>query len=70
MSTTWNSMPIVQCPHCGKEQQLDDYYDLDVGDSRECQYCEKEMHIVNRETATLLELATVQLELKQEKNDG
>ncbi|KKK56233.1 hypothetical protein LCGC14_3066560 [marine sediment metagenome] len=66
MSTTWNSMPIVQCPHCGKEQQLDDYYDLDVGDSRECQYCEKEMHIVNRDTTINIELATV-LEEREQK---
>ncbi len=68
MSTTWNSMPIVQCPHCGKEQQLDDYYDLDIGDSRECQYCEKEMHIVNCDTTTLIELATVQPELSPEEH--
>ncbi len=58
MTTTWNDLPIAECPHCGKEQQLDDYYDLDVGDSRECQYCDKEMHIVRRDTTINVELST------------
>ena len=53
-------MPIAQCPHCGKEQQLDDYYDLDVGDSRECLHCEKEMHIVSLDTTTLIELSAAE----------
>ena len=57
MTTTYNDMPMANCPHCWKEQQLDDYYDLDVGDSRECQHCEKEMHIVSRDTTTHIELS-------------
>ena len=67
MSTTWNDMPIADYPHCGKEQQLDDYYDLDVGDARECQFCEKEMHIVGRDTTISVELSTDQPE--QDSND-
>lgn len=58
MTTTYNDMPIANCPHCEKEQQLDDYYDLDVGDSRECVHCGKEMHIVSRDTTFLIELST------------
>lgn len=58
MTSTYNDMPMATCPHCGKEQQLDDYYDLDVGDSRDCQHCEKEMHIVFQDTTISLELST------------
>jgi Zn ribbon nucleic-acid-binding protein len=58
MSRTYNDMPIATCPHCEKEQQLDDYYDLDVGDSRECLHCEKEMHVVYRATTINIELST------------
>ncbi len=65
--TTYNDMPIAQCPHCDKEQQLDDYYDLDIGDSRECQHCGKEMYIVSRDTTILIELSTVE---KGQATDG
>jgi len=58
MNRTYNDMPMATCPYCDKEQQLDDYYDLDVGDSRDCQYCEKEMHIVFRDTTLSIELST------------
>lgn len=58
MTTTYNDMPMANCPHCEKEQQLDDYYDLDVGDSRECQLCGKVMHIISRDTTFLIELST------------
>ena len=60
MTTTYNDMPMADCPHCGSEQQLDDYYDLDVGDSRECVVCEAEMHVVSRDTTITLELSTVE----------
>lgn len=60
MTTTYNNMPMADCPHCGKEQQLDDYYDLDVGDSRECIHCEKEMHVVSRDTTISIEFSTAE----------
>ncbi len=44
-TTDNNSMPMVVCPHCEKEFQWDDYYELAVGDSRECPKCEKEIHV-------------------------
>ena len=58
MGWTFNDMPMADCPHCGKEQQLDDYYDLGVGDSRECQHCDKEMHVIERDTSIWIRLAT------------
>jgi uncharacterized protein (UPF0212 family) len=58
MNRTYNDMPIANCPHCNAEQQLDDYYDLDVGDSRDCQKCNKEMHIVFVDTTINFELST------------
>jgi hypothetical protein len=41
----WSSFPVVTCPHCEKEFQVDDYYDLKSGDSFDCNHCEKEIHI-------------------------
>ncbi len=58
-NTTYNDLPMADCPHCGKEQQLDDYYELDVGDSRECLHCEEEMYIVYRDTTINIELSTI-----------
>lgn len=40
------SMPIVECPHCHKVFQWDDYYDMQEGDSRECPQCEKEIFVI------------------------
>lgn len=47
---------MVECPHCGKVFQWDDYYELKVGDSRECPKCEKEVFVIATDieiTATL-----------------
>jgi len=32
-TTLFAEFPIVCCPHCGKEQQWDDYYELRAGTS-------------------------------------
>ena len=41
----WQNFPMITCPHCDKESQLDDYYDYTTGDSHECSYCEREYYI-------------------------
>jgi hypothetical protein len=46
------------CPHCEKEFQVDDYYDLKVDDSFECNYCEKEIYIYDLETVMECQLST------------
>lgn len=41
----WQNFPMVTCPHCGEEFQMDDYYDLSSGDSFYCGRCEEEIFI-------------------------
>jgi len=41
----WNDLPMVVCPHCDEEFQVDDYYNLGAGDSFYCDECEKEIFI-------------------------
>ena len=50
VSENWNNLPMVTCPHCDKEDQWDDYYDLRAGDVRDCPNCEKEIHILELDT--------------------
>jgi len=41
----WCRFPMIECPHCGKETQIDDYYDYKSGDTFECPECEKEIYV-------------------------
>ena len=41
----WQNFPMIECPHCGKEIQVDDYYDLKGGDSFYCKNCEGEIYV-------------------------
>ena len=50
MAQNWSNMPMVTCPHCGEEFQLDDYYNFSVGDTFDCNKCEKEIHILQIDT--------------------
>ena len=52
------ALPIVCCPHCEAEQQLDDYYDLQAGSSFECQHCQKEIHVLSTDTVFYARLST------------
>lgn len=47
-----NCLPMVTCPSCKRESQWDDYYDMHVGDSRECPKCEAEIVVTSVETYT------------------
>jgi hypothetical protein len=58
MKKQWCDMPIVTCPHCGKEFQLDDYYDYKTDDSFECYKCEKPIYIHTVDMIITYELAT------------
>ena len=42
---SWQDFPMITCPHCGKEFQVDDYYNFSTGDSFDCGKCEKEIFI-------------------------
>ena len=42
---SWNDLPMVICPHCDKEFQVDDYYNFKSGDSFDCIRCDKEIFI-------------------------
>ena len=55
---SWGTFPVVECPHCGQEFQVDDYYNLDTGDSFDCSKCEKEIHIWQMETVVEVDLRT------------
>lgn len=52
-------MPMWACPSCNKEQQYDEYYDLKIGSSMMCQYCEAEFEVEDIECAMHVQLATM-----------
>ena len=58
MKELWTEMPMVTCPHCGEEFQLDDYYDYSRGDSFWCERCEQEIHILLMEPIITVKLGT------------
>ncbi len=41
----WQEFPMITCPYCNKETQVDDYYDFEAGDTFECAECEKTIFI-------------------------
>ncbi len=49
---------MVMCPHCEGEFQVDDYYDLKVGDTFTCNHCGKEIHILFVDTVIECEVGT------------
>jgi cytochrome c-type biogenesis protein CcmH/NrfF len=52
----WTNFPMATCPKCGNESQVDDYYDLDVGDSLHCPKCETKLHIWSIDTVIEVDL--------------
>ena len=58
MTQNWSNIPMVTCPHCGEEFQLDDYYNLSCGDTFDCNKCEKEIHILEMVTVVEVCLGT------------
>jgi len=42
---TYNDVPMIECPACGKTFQQDDYYDMKVRDVFECPRCERDLVI-------------------------
>ena len=58
MTTLWSSFPVVQCPHCEHNFQVDDYYDLSVDDSFYCDKCEGEIFIHSLDVIMECELGT------------
>lgn len=57
-NTTYGTMPMVDCPHCGKEFQWDDYYDVKAGDERDCPKCERTIHVESADVAIEVILST------------
>ena len=41
LKRTFCDMPIAECPHCGKQWQWDDYYDVSETSERDCPNCGK-----------------------------
>ena len=41
----WQEFPMITCPYCDKESQIDDYCNLESGDTIECAKCEKTFFI-------------------------
>lgn len=54
----WSTMPMVTCPHCEKEFQVDDYCFKQSGDTLYCQHCKKTIHILEMETVMSVRLGT------------
>ncbi len=57
-NTTHNDLPMGECPHCGHEWQIDDYYDLDNGDTLECPNCERTIYLDCRDTTVSFQFRT------------
>lgn len=55
-NTTQCNLPMVECPHCHKTFQFDDYYDIAIGDQITCQLCEKEIIVELVDTVTTVQL--------------
>lgn len=58
--TVYSTLPMVECPHCGKTFQWDDYYDLKAGDDLVCQRCEKTIFCHSVDVITEAAFGTVQ----------
>ena len=58
MNTIYSSFPMVRCPHCEKEFQVDDYYNFKIDDSFDCAHCEKEIFIHFLDTVIECQLGT------------
>ena len=41
----WQDFPMITCPCCNKESQIDDYYNFESGDEFECPECDKRLFI-------------------------
>ena len=48
--SNWQDFPMIKCPHCFKEFQVDDYYGIKAGDSFTCQHCEKDIYVLAIDT--------------------
>ena len=42
---SWEDFPMIMCPHCGEEVQIDDYYEFSAGDTFDCPDCEETVYI-------------------------
>lgn len=51
-------LPMITCPACKREAQWDDYYDICVGSSRQCQHCEAEIVVTEVDTQTWVRVMT------------
>jgi len=66
MATTYNEMPFGECPYCGHTWQMDDYYDIEDGDSWACPKCEREFEIVNVDHSITATFVAVSQQAAQE----
>ncbi len=58
MPTVYTSLPMYTCPHCCKESQHHDYYDVKAGSEFECEKCEKTIYVLRLDTSIEVELST------------
>ena len=57
-TTRQNDMPAAECPHCHRPFAWDDYALIEVGDERECPFCEKTIHVIGVEYVIHADLGT------------
>lgn len=55
---TYADLPMIECPHCGRESQHDDYYDTEAGDTLECRHCGRTIHVLSVDTRIAAILGT------------
>ncbi len=68
MNATWNDLPMITCPCCDKEFQMDDYGDVSIGDEIDCYKCEKTLCFVHVETIVSVKVEPNPKEEQCQKN--
>lgn len=53
----WYDLPIITCPYCDKEFQVDDYQNLESGDEIVCIYCMDDIVIKQAEWILTVEIS-------------
>ena len=59
MRYNWCVLPMITCPYCDREFQLDDYYDFDLDDIFDCYKCEKPILISHVEMIMSVRVETM-----------
>ena len=55
---SWQELPVISCPHCEQDTQIEEYYNLRPGSDVECGRCGKIIYIIAVETQVYADIRT------------